>query len=78
MGVPQRIVQQMLGHAGANTVAIYARLSDTTLRREFERYQHERVNIRVSSSPWGSRCSGAEMAVGEARHGEHPPARSRR
>jgi hypothetical protein len=46
LGVPQHIVQQMLGHARADTVATYARLSDRTLRREFERYQQERVNIR--------------------------------
>ena len=45
LGVPQHIVQQMLGHVGADTVATYARLSDTTLRAEFERFQHERVNI---------------------------------
>jgi hypothetical protein len=36
----------MLGHATADTVATYARLSDKTMRREFERFQHERVNIR--------------------------------
>lgn len=46
LGVPQHIVQQMLGHVGADTVATYARLSDTSMRREFERYQHERVNIQ--------------------------------
>jgi hypothetical protein len=46
LGVPQHIVQQMLGHARADTVATYARLSDRTMRQEFERYQHERVNIR--------------------------------
>jgi site-specific recombinase XerD len=46
LGVPQHIVQQMLGHATADTVATYARLSDKTMRREFERFQHERVNIR--------------------------------
>lgn len=46
LGVPQHIVQQLLGHATADTVAIYARLSDQTMRREFERFQTERVNIR--------------------------------
>jgi integrase len=46
LGVPQHIVQQMLGHATADTVATYARLSDQTMRREFERFQAERVNIR--------------------------------
>jgi len=45
-GVPQHIVQQMLGHVGADTVATYARLTDKTLRQEFERYQHERVNVQ--------------------------------
>lgn len=46
LGVPQHIVQQMLGHVGADTVATYAQLSDATMRAEFERYQHERINIR--------------------------------
>ena len=45
-GVAQHIVQQMLGHVGADTVATYARLTDKTLRQEFERYQNECVNIQ--------------------------------
>jgi integrase len=46
LGVPQHIVQQMLGHVGADTVSTYARLSDATMRSEFERFQNERINIR--------------------------------
>ena len=41
--VPQHSVQKMLGHVGADTVATYARLTDKTLRQEFERYQRDRV-----------------------------------
>jgi hypothetical protein len=35
----------MLGHVGADTAATCARLSDITLRKEFERYQHDRVKM---------------------------------
>lgn len=45
LGVPQHIVQQMLGHVGVNTVATYARLHDTTMRHEFEQFQQRRIDV---------------------------------
>lgn len=44
-GVPQHIVQRMLGHASPHMTAHYARVHDATIREEFDRYQRQRVNI---------------------------------
>ncbi len=46
-GVPQHIVQKVLGHVSPAMTAMYARLHDTTIRiREaFDRYQRQRVDI---------------------------------
>jgi integrase len=44
-GVPQHIVQKLLGHASPHMTAHYARVHDTTIREEFDRYQRQRVNI---------------------------------
>ena len=44
-GVPQHIVQRMLGHASPHMTAHYARVHDATIREEFDRYQRQRVDI---------------------------------
>ena len=44
-GVPQHIVQRLLGHASPNMTGHYARVHDTTIREAFDRYQSQRVNI---------------------------------
>jgi site-specific recombinase XerD len=44
-GVPQFIVQRVLGHASPGMTAVYAQLHDSTVRDAFERYQKTRVNI---------------------------------
>ena len=44
-GVPQHVVQKLLGHSSPGMTAHYARLHDATLRQEFDRYQRQRVNI---------------------------------
>jgi integrase len=44
-GVPQHVVQRVLGHASPQMTAIYAHLHDTTVREAFERYQQTRVDI---------------------------------
>jgi integrase len=44
-GVPQHIVQRMLGHASPHMTAHYARVHDATIRDEFDRYQRQRVGI---------------------------------
>ncbi len=44
-GVPQHIIQRLLGHASPEMTAVYARLHDATVRKEFERYCQSRVDI---------------------------------
>jgi integrase len=44
-GVPQHIVQRVLGHASPGMTDVYAQLHDTTIRQVFDRYQQLRVNI---------------------------------
>jgi integrase len=44
-GVPEYIIQRLLGHASAEMTGRYARLHDTTLREAFEDYCQSRVNI---------------------------------
>lgn len=44
-GVPQHIVQKLLGHASPAMTAVYASLHDSTLRAAFDDYQRNRVNI---------------------------------
>lgn len=44
-GVPEHIVQKLLGHQSAQMTARYAHLHDTTLRAAFDRYCQQRVNI---------------------------------
>jgi integrase len=44
-GVPQHVVQRLLGHASPVMTGVYARLHDTTLREELQRYWASRVDI---------------------------------
>ncbi|MEA2500697.1 MAG: hypothetical protein QOD01_808, partial [Actinomycetota bacterium] len=44
-GVPQHVIQRLLGHASPQMTATYARLHDTTLREEMERYWRSRVDV---------------------------------
>ncbi len=44
-GVPQHVIQRLLGHASPEMTAVYARLHDATVRKEFERYCQSRVDI---------------------------------
>ena len=50
-GVPQHVVQRLLGHASPHMTSHYAKIHDTTIREEFDRYQAQRVNI--SGQPIG-------------------------
>jgi integrase len=45
-GVPQHIVQKMLGHASPQMTARYATIHDTTVRAAFDDYQRHRVDIQ--------------------------------
>ena len=44
-GVPQHVVQRMLGHATPQMTARYAIVHDTTVRAAFDDYQRRRVDI---------------------------------
>jgi len=44
-GVPQHVVQKLLGHASPHMTSRYAKIHDATIREEFDRYQAQRVNI---------------------------------
>lgn len=44
-GVPQHVVQRLLGHASPEMTARYARLHDATVREAFEEYCKRRVNV---------------------------------
>jgi integrase len=44
-GVPQHVIQRLLGHASPTMTAVYAQLHDATLRAEFERYCQSRVDV---------------------------------
>jgi hypothetical protein len=43
-GVPQHVIQRLLGHASPEMTSLYAHLHDTTLREEMERYWKSRVD----------------------------------
>ena len=45
LGVPEHIIQRLLGHASAEMTGRYARLHDSTLRAAFDQYCQARVNI---------------------------------
>jgi len=44
-GVPQHVVQKLLGHASPLMTARYATIHDTTVRAAFDDYQRRRVDI---------------------------------
>jgi integrase len=61
-GVPQHVVQRLLGHASPNMTGHYAKVHDSTVRDAFDRYQSQRVNIvgeQVGYDP-DSPTAGAE------------------
>ena len=44
-GVPQHVIQRLLGHASPQMTARYAALCDTTVRAAFDDYCQQRVNL---------------------------------
>ena len=44
-GVPQHVVQRLLGHASPNMTGHYAKVHDATIREAFDSYQQKRVDI---------------------------------
>ncbi len=61
-GVPQHVVQRLLGHASPQMTATYARLHDSTVREAFEAWCSTRVNIDGDHLPFepGAATSDAE------------------
>jgi integrase len=51
-GVPQHVVQRLLGHASPQMTATYARLHDSTVRREFEAWCATRVDVNGRALPY--------------------------
>lgn len=45
LGVPEHIIQRLMGHVSADMTGRYAKLHDTTLRAAFQDYCQKRVNI---------------------------------
>src|SRR5262249_52863312 len=61
-GVPQHVVQKLLGHASPGMTGHYAKIHDATIREAFDRYQSQRVNIagqRIGYDP-GAPTASAE------------------
>src|SRR5262249_8437419 len=61
-GVPQHVVQKLLGHASFGMTGHYAKIYDATIREAFDRYQSQRVNIagqRIGYDP-GAPTASAE------------------
>lgn len=59
-GVPQHVVQKMLGHASPQMTARYATIHDTTVRAAFDDYQQRRVDIHGSHLPFDPDGPSAE------------------
>ena len=51
-GVPQHMVQRLLGHASPEMTAHYASIHDTTVREAFEHYCRQRVNTAGENLPY--------------------------
>lgn len=51
-GVPQHVVQKMLGHASPQMTAHYATIHDATVRAAFDDYQQRRVDIHGHRLPF--------------------------
>lgn len=59
-GVPQHVVQKMLGHASPQMTARYATIHDATVRAAFDDYQQRRVDIHGRHLPFDPDAPSAE------------------
>lgn len=59
-GVPQHVVQKMLGHKSPRMTARYATIHDTTVRAAFDDYQRSRVDIRGHQLPYDPQAASAD------------------
>ena len=51
-GVPQHVIQRLLGHASPRMTARYAQIHDHTVRDAFERYCAQRINTSGHAVPY--------------------------
>ena len=59
-GVPQHVIQKLLGHASPRMTARYAQIHDTTVRAAFEAYCHSRINTVGDVVPYDPDASTAD------------------
>jgi integrase len=59
-GVPQHVVQKLLGHASPEMTARYATLHDATVRAAFDDYQRRRVDIHGERLPFDPEAPTAD------------------
>lgn len=59
-GVPQHVVQKMLGHASPQMTARYAIIHDSTVRAAFDDYQQRRVDIHGHHLPFDPDAPSAD------------------
>ena len=65
-GVPQHVVQKLLGHASPHMTGHYAKVHDATIREAFDRYQSQRVDI--SGEPIGYEPDAATASAEWVKH----------
>jgi integrase len=59
-GVPQHVIQRLLGHASPRMTARYAQIHDHTVRDAFERYCAQRVNTAGDAVPYDPDAATAD------------------
>lgn len=59
-GVPQHVVQKMLGHASPQMTARYATIHDATVRAAFDDYQQHRVDVHGHPLPFDPDAPSAD------------------
>ena len=59
-GVPQHVIQKLLGHASPRMTARYAQIHDSTVRDAFERYCHQRVDSAGDLVPYDPDAATAD------------------
>jgi integrase len=59
-GVPQHVIQKLLGHASPRMTARYAQIHDSTVRTAFEAYCAQRVNTAGEPLPYDPDASTAD------------------
>ena len=59
-GIPQHVIQKLLGHKSSMMAARYATLHDSTVRAAFDDYQRNRVDVRGRGLPFDPKAPSAD------------------